>query len=175
MTRLLLAIAAWSLLGCGVKTTKYAHPFLETLSPYCGGTYQGVVVFPEGDRNPFPGQTLTMHISSCEPAEMRIPFHVGEDKSRTWVLTVDEQGLLLKHDHRHEDGTPDEITMYGGYANDKGDAFRQFFPADAHTAELIPAAATNEWTMQVDKDKKVFSYILSRDGQLRFRADFTLE
>jgi hypothetical protein len=25
-----------------------------------------------------------------------------------------EEGLQLKHDHRHEDGTPDEVTMYGG-------------------------------------------------------------
>jgi hypothetical protein len=175
MTRIVLAIVTLSLLGCGGKTNKYTHPFLETLAPYCGGTFQGVVVFPEGDRNPFPGQSLTMHIVSCTPAEIRIPFQVGEDKSRTWVLTVEREGLLLKHDHRHEDGTPDEITMYGGFANDQGDAYRQFFPADAHTAELIPAAATNEWTMQVDEKTKTFSYILSRDGQLRFRADFKLK
>jgi hypothetical protein len=79
----------------------------------------------------------------------------------------------MKHDHRHEDGTPDKVTMYGGYAKTGGDSFHSF-PADKHTAELIPAAATNEWSMVLSKDKKTLSYILKRDGQLRFHADFDL-
>lgn len=105
---------------------------------------------------------------------MRIPFQVGENRSRTWVLTLDEQGLLLKHDHRHADGTPDEITMYGGYATPAGTDRVQSFPADEHTATLIPAAATNEWSLVLNKESKTLSYILKRDGQLRFRADFDL-
>jgi hypothetical protein len=41
-------------------------------------------------------------------------------------------------------------------------------------AQLIPAAATNEWTLLLSPDGKTFSYILKRDNQLRFRADFDL-
>lgn len=131
-------------------------------------------MFPEEDKNPFKGQELSIYFAACTETEVRIPFRVGEDHSRTWVLTLDEKGLLLKHDHRHEDGTPDAITMYGGYANSNGNAFAQHFPADAYTANLIPAAATNEWSLVLSSDKKTLSYILTRDGQLRFRADFDL-
>lgn len=148
--------------------------FLNKLKAYCGGTYQGSVVFPEGDKDPFYGKELSMHIASCGENEVKIPFRVGEDRSRTWVLSLDDKGLLLKHDHRHEDGSPDEITMYGGYASEQGTSLAQHFPADDYTAALLPAAATNEWTMMLSEDGHTFSYILKRDGELRFRADFNL-
>ena len=149
-------------------------PFLDQLKPFCGKQYGGKVIFPEGDKDPFSGKDLFIAFSSCKENEVRIPFRVGEDKSRTWVLTQDAQGLLLKHDHRHEDGTPDEVTQYGGYAKVGGTALVQHFPADAFTAKLIPAAATNEWTLSLSRDKKTLSYILKRDGDLRFQADFDL-
>ncbi|MBX2964612.1 MAG: hypothetical protein KF845_00600 [Cyclobacteriaceae bacterium] len=148
--------------------------FLNNLNKFCNQSFSGEAVFPEGDRNPFAGKALKIYFSTCTEKEVRIPFHVGEDKSRTWVLTIDEKGLLLKHDHRHEDGTPDEITMYGGYANAKGNGVEQFFPADEYTANLIPAAATNEWTFALSEDKKTLSYMLKRDEQLRFHARFDL-
>ena len=53
---------------------------------------------------------------------------VGEDRSRTWILTLSEKGLLFKHDHRHPDGTPDKITMYGGWAAEGGTAYLNVFP-----------------------------------------------
>ncbi|EMR04303.1 hypothetical protein [Cesiribacter andamanensis] len=149
-------------------------PFLEKMRTLCGNSYGGRVVFPEGGADPFSGQALSIHVTSCKAREIRIPFHVGADRSRTWVLTQLPEGLQLKHDHRHEDGTPDEITMYGGMANAAGTPWVQYFPADAHTAALIPAAATNEWSLQLSQDGKTLSYILKRDGALRFRADFDL-
>ena len=51
------------------------------------------------------GQRLVMHVRDCSADEVRIPFWVGEDHSRTWVVTRTETGLRLKHDHRHEDGS----------------------------------------------------------------------
>lgn len=151
-----------------------AEDFLKNLKPFCGNRYAGKAVFPEGDKNPFKGEPLTIHFSQCVDKEVRIPFQVGKDQSRTWVITLDDTGLLLKHDHRHADGTPDEITHYGGYALKPGSSFQQSFPADVYTANLIPAAAANEWTLVIQPDKKILSYILKRDGQLRFQADFDL-
>lgn len=148
--------------------------FTKNLSAFCGNHYSGKVVFPEGDKDPFKGEPLKIHFASCTETGIRIPFQVGNDKSRTWVITSDEKGLLLKHDHRHEDGTPDKITMYGGYAKAGGTDLTQSFPADEHTATLIPAAATNEWTLQLSDDKKTLSYMLSRNGELRFHAQFDL-
>lgn len=148
--------------------------FFAQLSKLCGQSFKGKAVFPADGKDPFAGKELTMHVRECSDNVIRIPFHVGEDKSRTWVISKMEEGLQLKHDHRHEDGTPDEVTMYGGIAIDTQDASTMRFPADAFTAELIPAAATNEWSLVLSPDGKTFSYILKRDNQLRFQADFDL-
>mgnify|MGYP002652099858 CR=1 FL=1 len=59
-------------------------------------------------------ETLVMHIRECSETEIRIPIHVGENRSRTWVATRQGEGLRLKHDHRHEDGSEDVLTQYGG-------------------------------------------------------------
>lgn len=148
--------------------------FINSLSAYCGNAYGGKVIFPADGTDPFAGEELVMHVQSCSDSLVMIPFTVGEDKSRTWVIRKTPEGLQLKHDHRHEDGTPDEVTMYGGTSTSSDDNLTQQFPADAHTAQLIPAAATNEWTLAISPDGKTFSYILKRDNKMRFQADFNL-
>jgi len=150
------------------------HPFLQNLKSFCGKSYEGKTMYPLDDKDLFAGKRLCIHFLKCEESEVLIPFVVGEDSSRTWVLTIDSIGLLLKHDHRHNDGTPDSITLYGGYAKSAQNEYEQFFPADSYTAKLIPAAATNEWNLVLSRDKKILSYILRRDGKLRFHADFDL-
>ena len=50
----------------------------------------------------------------------------------------------------------------------------QRFHADEHTAELIPAAATNVWTVEIVPGK-AFTYSLEREGTDRkFKAEFDL-
>ena len=148
--------------------------FLKSLSPYCGNSYEGKTIFPANETDPFYGKTLKIHFTGCSKNEFRIPFQVGDDNSRTWVLTANNKTLILKHDHRHADGTPDSVTMYGGISRDPKNAFNQLFPADAYTALLIPAAATNEWNLVLSPDGKTLSYILKRNNNLRFHADFDL-
>jgi hypothetical protein len=148
--------------------------FMNKISALCGKRFAGVAVFPELPPEPFRGAQLVMDVRHCTPSAVHIPFLVGEDASRTWQLSLSPAGLLFKHDHRHADGTPDEITNYGGLADERGNEWQQFFPADAETAALIPAAATNEWSIKLSADGKTCSYILRRDGQLRFQADFDL-
>jgi len=107
--------------------------------------------------------------------EVRIPLHVGEDRSRTWVITRSDSGLRLKHDHRHEEGSADRITQYGGDTRDAGLATRQEFYADSLTAALIPAARTNVWTMELRPLEGRFAYALRREGtDRRFRIEFDL-
>lgn len=154
--------------------TAAQQAFLQKFHSLCGQQFQGKVVYPEGDKNPFAGKPLLMYVEQCNKAEIKVPFWVGEDRSRTWIFTATPQGLLFKHDHRHKDGTPDSITNYGGYARGEGSALEQHFPADAFTANLIPAAATNEWIIQFSEDGQRFSYSLQREEQLRFKADFDL-
>ena len=112
--------------------------FFEALAGWCGATFEGQSSFPP--EGPFAGQLLVATIAECSENELRVPFAVGEDHSRTWIITRGSEGLLLKHDHRHEDGTPDEITMYGGWATGEGSALSQSFAADEHTKALIPEA-----------------------------------
>lgn len=144
--------------------------FFQELSGLCGAKFEGYSTFPDDPDDAFAGKKLVAEFKKCTQDEIRISFAVGEDTSRTWVLTQSEKGLLLKHDHRHADGTPDEITMYGGWADDRGNQFTQFFPADSHTKELIPAAATNVWQLRYDPIKKTLTYDLKRHGKRRFTA-----
>ena len=117
-----------------------------------------------------------MHISTCSANEIRIPFNVGENRSRTWVLTRTEQRLRLKHDHRLEDGSEDAITQYGGDTATDGSATRQEFPVDAQSIALFTAnnmqvSNTNVWTVEIDAAR--FAYELRREGRL-FRVEFDL-
>lgn len=150
-----------------------SDPFWGALSALCGAAFEGELKeAPAGDST-FADRSLVMHVRECGPEEIRIPFHVGEDRSRTWVLSRTASGLRLKHDHRHQDGTEDEVTWYGGEATGGSDTVRDF-PADAHTTSLIPAAATNVWTVEVVPDKR-FVYALRREGtDRRFRIEFDL-
>lgn len=179
-TRILAVLALGFLLACagGVDDVPAEKPpqvaFFENLSAHCGKAFEGRMVFPEDEDDPLVGARLRMHLETCTPDELRIPFQVDEDRSRTWILTLQVEDLILKHDHRHEDGTPERITAYGGRASPGGTAFRQSFPADAYTRELIPEAATNVWTLEIDPERNEFIYHLERQGQPRYRAVFAM-
>jgi hypothetical protein len=144
--------------------------FFEQIRARCGSRFEGQSSFPEDPGEAFRDKTLIAAIETCGEHQIRIPFHVGEDRSRTWILTRTDQGLQLKHDHRHADGTPDEVTMYGGTAQTPGTALAQSFPADEHTANLIPDAASNEWFLSLSSDATELTYYLERHGKPRFKA-----
>lgn len=131
--------------------------FWDTLSGHCGKSFEGKIT-SEGKNDGFDGERLVMHVKKCSENELKIPFFVGKDKSRTWILTKQEDGVILKHDHRNQDGSPEELTMYGGKATNLGTANMQFFPADQETSDLIPYASFNVWWMTVDET--TFSYNL---------------
>lgn len=156
------------------RTVDAREAFFDNVAALCGQSFEGSTTFTTNEQDPMATARLVMVVESCSDTEIRIPFHVGEDRSRTWILTRGEDGLLFKHDHRLEDGTPDEITNYGGWATSDGTANRQSFPADPFTSELIPEASTNVWTLELDRAGNRFVYDLQRHGQPRFQATFTL-
>ena len=69
----------------------------ENLKKMCGRRFAGETQFPPDPNHPMAGKKLVMSVDSCTDRELRIPFLVGEDKSRTWILTLSEKGLLFKH------------------------------------------------------------------------------
>jgi hypothetical protein len=146
-----------------------------TLSTYCGQAFEGAVASEDPRDADWAGQTLVMHVRECSDDEIRIPLHVGEDRSRTWVVTRTEDGYRLKHDHRHEDGSEDVLTQYGGDSSTVT-ATRIEFPADEFSRDLfvtegIPDSAQNTWLMQIEDE--TFTYGLDRPGRT-FRAVFDL-
>jgi hypothetical protein len=144
--------------------------FFDRLRGLCGARFEGHSTFPEDPGDAFRDKLLVAVVETCTDREIRIPFHVGEDTSRTWVLTRVRHELRLKHDHRHADGSPDEITDYGGTTTAMGTGLSQSFPADPHTADLIPEAATNVWFLTLSEKGSELTYYLERHGKPRFEA-----
>jgi hypothetical protein len=161
-------------------TTAPARPadvFFQRLSVLCGQRFAGRVVTTDPADASFAGKVLVMEVRDCTASEVRVPFSVGEDRSRTWVVSRTADGLRLKHDHRHEDGTEDTLSQYGGDTETPGTAIRQEFPADAISRTLFlgkgnPASVTNVWAMEV-RPGEVFAYELRRPGR-HFRVEFDL-
>lgn len=114
-----------------------------------------------------------MHVKSCEENRIRIPFNVGDNRSRTWVLTLENDRILLKHDHRHADGSEDKVTQYGGWTPNAGSDTMQIFPADSFTSENLPHATNNVWWITINENE--FTYNLRRIGSERvFTVTFDL-
>ncbi|MCF2916994.1 MULTISPECIES: hypothetical protein [unclassified Pseudoalteromonas] len=151
--------------------------FFDNIAAHCGKAYEGKVsVDNAAGPSSFVGKKLVMHVRRCNERELQVPFHVGDDASRTWIITKTGSGLSLKHDHRHKDGSDDKSTMYGGHTLDAGFANAQSFPADQYSKELfvsqgIPQSMGNTWQMYIYP--KQFTYRLVREGR-EFRVDFDL-
>lgn len=140
--------------------------FWNELRKLCGKAYAGTVAAAPADDTTFKDKALVMHVRSCQKDHIRIPFSVGDNRSRTWVLTRKKDRIELRHDHRHEDGKPDAVTMYGGWTTNQGLPTRQMFPADDQTFKVIPAAAPNVWWIELTPE--FFSYNLRRMGSERY-------
>ena len=179
--KFLLTVTALLLTACANETasqnapTNTADTFMAALNAHCGKAYEGrVVSTDEADRG-FAVERLVMHVRTCSEDIVRIPFHVGDDHSRTWVVTRTENGLRLKHDHRHEDGTEDAVTQYGGDGAMVSTTRAEFpvdqFSIDMFEREGLTASVTNVWAMEITDD--LFAYELSRENRF-FRVEFDL-
>ena len=186
MRHLLIFAAALACAGCAATPAQPSAPadvFLSALAQHCGKAYAGRIVSNEpkpATPDAFDGKPLVMHVRGCDAPASRIevPFHVGDDHSRTWVLTRTDGGLRLKHDHRHEDGSPDAVTLYGGDTSSAGTAVRQEFPVDAESVamfkrERLDASITNTWAMEIVPGER-FLYELSRPNGRLFVVEFDL-
>ncbi len=173
-------LAALMLIGCTTAGPQGApqQPFFDNLRPLCGQAYEGRVTSPPVEADAaMASQRLVMHVRECSGDTIRIPFHVGEDRSRTWVVTRTPLGLRLKHDHRHEDGSEDRLTQYGGDAAGPGTAGRLEFPADQFSRDLfvregLPQSVPNVWALEIEPGR-TFAYELRRPGRF-FRVEFDL-
>ena len=170
------------LLICGGSATAgdTQDAFFASLGETCGKSYLGKVMQSNESDKSWREARIVIHTPACDTdmsEEIRIPLHVGENTSRTWIISKTEKGLRLKHDHRHSDGSPDAVSMYGGDTANSGSAVEQSFPVDDFSKAMfvengLDVSVTNTWTLSIVPSERL-SYRLSRPGRL-FQIDFDL-
>ena len=179
----------WIVAAAAMPITACAHPdrasgphdaFFERLRSHCGRAYEGRLVTSDPADSAMAGERMLMHVAECGADRIRIPFHVGANRSRTWVVTRTAAGLRLKHDHRHEDGSPDALTNYGGDTAGPGTAERQEFPVDTESIALFrregrEVSVTNVWAVEVTGDRLAYELRRPPGPNARFfRVEFDL-
>ena len=152
--------------------------FMARLNALCGQKFEGRVVTDDPADATFRENRLLMHVRDCSAGEVGIPFAVGEDRSRRWIVTRTAAGLRLKHDHRDEQGVVHGYHMYGGDTAAAGTAARQEFPVDRESIDQFVAggaqvSTTNVWAMEVHP-ARMFAYELRRPGGRFMRVEFDL-
>lgn len=189
-TGLIIVITGLFLYSCGSVTEKERaekevkkevlitaeeRGFLDNLASLCGKSFAGEETYMEEGRESWADKNFVMHVTVCEEDKVHIPFHLDDDHSRTWMFLIDEEGLRFRHDHRYEDGTPEEKTLYGGYADGKGTEFRQMFPIDQYSIELLDDhEEMRQWNVVLTEDMSTLAYELLYFGEVVFRAEFDL-
>jgi len=176
---LLLTLAACSSDDEPVIEPETPHQaFISNLSSLCAESFTGASTFPEDSEHLLVDTELRAHISHCEEGLVHIDlYRDGDTWHTTWIVSEKEDGLHLYHDHIGAKEYPEgeePFTGYGGYADDRGSEFVQYFPADESTAEMLPEASTNEWRMEIDLQNSSFVYALERHNEPRFRAQLYL-
>jgi hypothetical protein len=187
----LVFLTAATLAACGATENPETQPdaaiaadataqdeWWARLQALCGQAFAGEMVnYNEETDQGWLNRDVIMHVRECSPDEIRIPLHVGENRSRTWVLTRTTDGIRLKHDHRYPDGREEASSQYGGHTVAMGTAYRQEFPAGDYSRELFlsqdhPDGVHNVWAMEIYPGER-FAYHLTRFNR-DFRAEFDL-
>ena len=190
-TLVAMALTTLALPLAACQTVPEADPqarFWQALSSHCGKAYAGRLVSGEEADAEMRGAAMVMELRECSAARIAIPFHIQRadgswDRSRTWLVTRTASGLRLKHDHRHEDGSHDAVTMYGGDSAAGGGTSRaQDFAVDAESVAMFRAngldrSVTNVWRVEIDPASEpgaIFAYQLSRQppNARLFRVEF---
>jgi len=172
----LLTLSTLSLLACSANTDISAQDqFIANLKTHCGKAYAGKLVSTDAVDADMASQNMTMYVD-CTDDGLRIPFAVGDNRSRTWVFTETDAGLRLKHQHNHKDGSEDAVSMYGGDTADAGSSTRQDFPVDDFSKALflkegLDVSVTNIWAVEITS--KIYAYEMRRENRL-FRVEFDL-
>ncbi|MFP4691508.1 MAG: hypothetical protein ACLFMU_06315, partial [Bacteroidales bacterium] len=73
--------------------------FFSNLARLCGKSFAGEQVFRSHHASGWGDTEMTMHVEVCESDRILIPFHIGEDQSRTWMFLIEDGRLRFRHDH----------------------------------------------------------------------------
>lgn len=172
----LLLLTACALLACAPKQdVSVQDQFIANLKTHCGKAYAGKLVSADAVDADMARQSMTIYID-CSNGGLRVPFTVGDNRSRTWIFTKTNTGLRLKHQHNHQDGTEDAVSMYGGDTASAGTDRRQDFPVDEFSKAMflkegLNVSGTNIWAVEITPE--IYAYEMRRENRL-FRVEFDL-
>jgi hypothetical protein len=188
---LLLLAAALTLAACGGpdapadagpaetsdETASPAAAFLANLNIHCGQAFPGrLAIEPPGDEMLDDDDRLIVHMRGCGEEEMLLPFHIEKasdgsvDRSRTWIYRLhDGNRLELRHDHRQEDGTEDEVTWYGAFTLADGSPTQQEFLREEPGADGL----VRGWRVIIEPGVR-YVYGTIRGDEWTWRVDFDL-
>ena len=153
--------------------TPEQRAFFDNIKAKCGQAFGGrTVLAPEGDEV-FEPARLYFIVEECTDDELRIPFVVGDDASRTWILRLGDDGLSFIHEHLRDDGSEYEGSGFGGHATTDGSATFQSFEDYWATADT-PEAEYRVWRLRMDRERDLFVYYLDRGGEPAYRLVFYL-
>lgn len=154
-----------------------AEAFFERMSALCGKSFNGKLAAGDDSDASFANAQMQAHVRTCSDREIQISFDVGEDRSRTWIITRIDGGLRLKHRHMLKGGTEDPVSQYGGDTAQQGTATRQEFPVDTYSKALFTkegrtVSNANTWAFELEP-QQTLTYELARPNRL-FRVAFDL-
>ena len=177
LMRMGAALGLLGLVACGAPQSETpGGDMFAGLTAYCGQAFEGHVTSDDPRDADWAAQTLTVHFADCSADQIRVPLHVGEDRSRVWVISREVDGLRLQHAHHHENGDEDAVSLYGGSTLTPPANGRAEFPADQFSKDLferegLAASVTNVWSLTLTDDR--LTYALDRPER-HFEASFDL-
>lgn len=170
-------LAACGLAACSAPQSAPAgEDMFAELSQLCGRSFEGEVTSDDPRDADWASQILTIDFRDCRADQIRVPLHVGDDRSRTWIISREGDGLRLQHQHMHEDGSEDAVSLYGGSTVVPPADGRAEFPADQFSKDIfvregIAASVDNVWSITLTDTALV--YALDRPER-HFEASFDL-
>lgn len=151
--------------------------FFKQLASHCGKAFVGgLTLEPPGDDMLTGTEQLIVHVRHCTDTQLKLAFHIeleqnqDWDRSRTWIFTLHDNQLELRHDHRKADGLPDSTTMYGGFSVGDGTVTSQLFQSTARTEQ---SGYFRGWRVEVEPGVR-YTYGTVRRDNWSWRIDFDL-
>ena len=111
--------------------------FFSAISELCGKAFSGTVTVDNDSSDTFANKQLIMHVRRCDDTQLQIPFHVGDDASRTWLITKTVAACRSSTTTGTATAPEDTLTPYGGHTVDAGWAQVQSFPADQYQENCL--------------------------------------
>lgn len=158
----------------GQALSRQPDCLMDHLLLFEGRQLPGTIIFPAGAEAPFQGQQISLQVLASGQKQVRLPILRDQQVYRTLILRSEEAGYSLQHEHKKPNGQQAEISMYGGRHEGARSPYVLIFPADAYSRQLLGELRENVWSLALNNDRSVLSYIMEENGHVTMQIDFDL-